>query len=133
MFFFLTLPSYIIVGNSLNLFWSSVSLCVKTRTLGQNIVTGFLAQNIDGLPLTHSHQGTWPVTQASAQAGNRTGEPLVCRPALNPLSHTSQGNIVSYLKKKLCQSLSSSTERTNGKTKAAVREGLSMEGLAVGW
>ena len=35
--------------------------------------------------------GTWPATQACALNGNRTGDPLVCRPALNPLSHTSQG------------------------------------------
>ena len=34
--------------------------------------------------------GTWPTTQACALTGNRTGDPLVCRPALNPLSHTSQ-------------------------------------------
>ena len=26
-----------------------------------------------------------------ALTGNPTGDPLVCRPALNPLSHTSQG------------------------------------------
>ena len=35
--------------------------------------------------------GTWPASQAYALTGNRTGEPLVLRPALNPLSHTSQG------------------------------------------
>ena len=38
--------------------------------------------------------GTWPTTQACAQTGNRTDEPLVRRPALNPLSHTSQGRIL---------------------------------------
>ena len=41
--------------------------------------------------------GTWPATQACAltenQTGNRTGNPLVHRPALKPLSHTSQGLI----------------------------------------
>ena len=36
-------------------------------------------------------QGTWPTTQACALTGNRTGNPLVHRLALNPLSHTSQG------------------------------------------
>ena len=30
--------------------------------------------------------GTWPATQASPLHGNRTGDPLVCRPMLNPLS-----------------------------------------------
>ena len=35
--------------------------------------------------------GTWPATQARALTGNRTGDALVCRPELNPLSHTSQG------------------------------------------
>ena len=35
--------------------------------------------------------GTWPATQGCALTGNRTGDPLVFRPALNPLSHTSQG------------------------------------------
>ena len=35
--------------------------------------------------------GTWPTTQACALTGNQTGDPLVCRLALNPLSHTSQG------------------------------------------
>ena len=37
--------------------------------------------------------GTWPTTQACALTGNQTGDLLVCRPALNPLSHTSQGDI----------------------------------------
>ena len=35
--------------------------------------------------------GTWPATQAGALTGNRTGNPLVPRLALNLLSHTSQG------------------------------------------
>ena len=35
--------------------------------------------------------GTWPATQACALTGNRTGDPLLLRPALNPLSHISQG------------------------------------------
>ena len=35
--------------------------------------------------------GDWPATQACVLTGNRTDDPLVCRPALNPLSHTSQG------------------------------------------
>ena len=43
------------------------------------------------LPLVHPLLGTWPATQARALTGNRTGTPLVRRPALNPLSHTSEG------------------------------------------
>ena len=39
----------------------------------------------------HPLLGTSPVTQPCALAGNRTGNPLVCRPMLNPLSYTSQG------------------------------------------
>ena len=42
-------------------------------------------------PLEHPLLGTWPAIQASALTGDRTGDPLVLRPALNPLSHTSQG------------------------------------------
>ena len=44
------------------------------------------------LPLTCPLLGTWPATQACALTGNRTSNTLVCRPALNPLSHTSQGS-----------------------------------------
>ena len=43
------------------------------------------------LPLMRPLPGTWPATQARAPTRNRTGDPLVCRLALNPLSHTSQG------------------------------------------
>ena len=40
--------------------------------------------------------GTWPATQACALTGNRTRDPLVCRWALNPLSHTSQGTSLKF-------------------------------------
>ena len=43
------------------------------------------------LSLTCPLLGTWPETQACAQTGSRTCDPLVCRPALNPLNHTIQG------------------------------------------
>ena len=43
------------------------------------------------LPLTRPLLGTWPETQACALTENRTREPLVCRLALNPLSHICQG------------------------------------------
>ena len=35
--------------------------------------------------------GDLAATQACALTGNQTGEPLVCRLVLSPLSHTSQG------------------------------------------
>ena len=35
--------------------------------------------------------GPGPQTQACALTGNQSGNPLVLRPALNTLSHTSQG------------------------------------------
>ena len=43
------------------------------------------------LPLMRPLLGNWPATQACALTGNRTGNTLVLRLALNPLSHTSQG------------------------------------------
>ena len=55
-------------------------------------------RNIDGqernthlLPLAHPQPGTWPILQACALTGNRTGDLSVHRPTLNILSHTSQG------------------------------------------
>ena len=42
------------------------------------------------LPLACPLLGTWPTTQACALTGDRTCYPLVCRPTLNTLSHTSQ-------------------------------------------
>ena len=47
----------------------------------------------DQLPHTHPQLGTWPATQACALTGNQMGDPLICRPALNPLNHTSQSLI----------------------------------------
>ena len=43
------------------------------------------------LSLAYPLLDTWPATQACALTGNRTGDPLVHRLALNPLSHSSQG------------------------------------------
>ena len=51
----------------------------------------------DWLPLTHPLLGPWPATQAPALTGNGTGDFLVHRPALSPLSHTSQGYLVFLL------------------------------------
>ena len=49
------------------------------------------------LPLTCPLLGTWLATQACALTGNRTGNPLVRRLALDPLSHTSQGSIFNFI------------------------------------
>ena len=46
------------------------------------------------LPLARPLLGAWPATQACALSGNRTSDPLVHRPALSPLSHTSQSKII---------------------------------------
>ena len=43
------------------------------------------------MPLEHPLLGAWPTTQVCAPTENQTGDPLVCRLALNLLSHTSQG------------------------------------------
>ena len=43
------------------------------------------------LAYAHPLLGTWPTTQACALTENWTVNPLVRRPALNPLSHTSYG------------------------------------------
>ena len=48
-------------------------------------------RNSSWLPLTCPHCGPGLTTQARALTGTRTGDPLVHRPTLNPLSHTSQG------------------------------------------
>ena len=40
----------------------------------------------------HPLLGTWSTTQACALTANWTSDPLICRPVLNPLSHTSQGS-----------------------------------------
>ena len=46
---------------------------------------------IGRLPLTHPQLGTWPAIQACALTGNQTSGLLICRLALSPLSHISQG------------------------------------------
>ena len=48
-------------------------------------------------PLMRPLLGIWLATQVCALTGNQTGNPLVHRPALNPLSHTSQGSSYSFL------------------------------------
>ena len=48
-------------------------------------------RNIHQLPLACPQLGTWLSTQVCALAGNWTGDLLVHKQVLNPLSHTSQG------------------------------------------
>ena len=48
------------------------------------------------LPLMYPPLGTWPTTQAVSLPGNWTGDPLVCRPVLNPLSYNSQGSMLFF-------------------------------------
>ena len=43
------------------------------------------------LPLVGPLLGTWPATQACPLIGNWNGNPLVCRPVLNPLSQHQPG------------------------------------------
>ena len=49
------------------------------------------------LPLPHPQPGTWPTTQACVLTRNQTSDILVPKPALNSLSHTSQGCAASWL------------------------------------
>ena len=49
------------------------------------------------LPLKRPLLGTWPATQACALTGNGIGDPLVLSLVLNPLSHTSQGEMLYIL------------------------------------
>ena len=43
------------------------------------------------LPPTHPSLGIQPATQACSPTWQQTNDPLVCRLALSPLSHISQG------------------------------------------
>ena len=56
--------------------------------------TSMYERNINWLALACPLLGTWPATQACALTRNRTGDLSVCRLALSPLSHTSQGHLV---------------------------------------
>ena len=57
------------------------------------------------LPLVHPLLGTWPATQAHALTGNRISDTLVLRPALNPVSRTSQGEACALIAKRFCCAL----------------------------
>ena len=51
-------------------------------------------RHMDWWPLTSPQLGTWPATQACALARDQTSDLSVCRLALSPLNHTSQGKIL---------------------------------------
>ena len=51
---------------------------------------------VDWLPLLCPQLGTWLATQACALTGNQTGDLLVNRQVLSPLSHISQGRMCLY-------------------------------------
>ena len=86
-------------SGSLDLYWNFLNN-YKSHIFKKDFIYLFLEKgrekkrerNINvWLPLVHPLLETWCTTQACALTGNRTGDPLVHRPALNPLSHTSQG------------------------------------------
>ena len=54
------------------------------------------------LPLMHPLLGTWSTTESFVLTGNWTGDPLVRRPALNPLSHTSQDHFKNSCSTPVC-------------------------------
>ena len=49
------------------------------------------------LPLARPLLETWPATQACALTGNQTGDPLIRRLVLNPLSRTNHGQFFGIL------------------------------------
>ena len=89
------------------------------RKRGRETLTG--ERNIDWLPLVCPHLGTWPATQARALTGNCTTNLSVCRPALSPPSHTSQG-LVCILERAVSSQSESELERNTSKRERPVRE-----------
>ena len=58
---------------------------------GKGRETSMCERDMDQLCLACPLPGTWSATQARALTGNLTGDLLVHRLVLSPLSHTSQG------------------------------------------
>ena len=55
-------------------------------------------RDINWSPLAHPQLRTWPATQAcDLTGGNQTSDLSVLRPALNPLSHSSQGRTTGFV------------------------------------
>ena len=84
---------------SLNFFLSFIFLKIfiyLQRGEAREKETSMCKRYTDWLPLTHPQTGTWPTAQACALTGNQTGDALAQRPALSPLSHSSQGEGLSF-------------------------------------
>ena len=58
-------------------------------------------RSINQLPPASPQLGTRPTAQVCALTGIRTGDPSLHRPALNPLNHTSQEDLI-YFKQDEC-------------------------------
>ena len=86
-----------ITSLSLSVLLSLSCMCMQEKEKGERREKE-RERNINvWLPLTHPLLGTWPTTQACALTRNQTSNPLVHRPALNPLSHTSQDGKFDFL------------------------------------
>ena len=72
------------------------------RQRGREILT--CKRYINWLPLAQPQLGTWHTTPVCILTGNWTRDLSVCRPALTPLSHTSQGVSEEFLEKILSSS-----------------------------
>ena len=89
MFYILTFTVSLLCFPEIFLFFKDFIYLFLERGEGREKVT---ERNINvWLPLVCPLLGTWAATQVCALTGNRTQGPLVCRPALNPLSYMSQG------------------------------------------
>ena len=94
IYFEITMAHYFTVYNFLILLKNFFLLIFRER--GREGEKSMCERYTDCLPLARPQLGHWPKTQACALSGNRTDslesvDLLVCRLALNPLSHTSQG------------------------------------------
>ena len=108
----LTFPN-ILVCQKLHLLATQERYLPSERPLKNKILFIFLERGREGEKersmcgcLSHiPHRGPSPTTQACAPTGNLIGNFLVHRPALNPLSHTSQGRKTCFWSGKWCCSL----------------------------
>ena len=89
-----SLPSVDILTTQEAAGWVLTSMALSLYNLFIFRERGKRKRNISvWLPFMCSPLRTWPITQACALTRNQTSDPLLCSPALNPLSHTSQVNL----------------------------------------
>ena len=92
--------AHFLIGLFVFLEWSRVSslYILEIRPLSEVSLANMFSHTVGsrGCLSCNPPGGTWPTTQACALTGNQTCHPLVHKPALNPLSYTSQGT--SYFK-----------------------------------